>query len=375
MNAKMVTKDEVTILKINVTKERKCLKVGILGCGTISQAAHLEAAVKARNIELVAICDVAEEVLMKMAAVYGPQRVYSDYAGMLEDPELEAVIIGIGDQFHAACTKQALMAEKHVLVEKPLGVMLEECEELQRIAKEKGLVVQVGNMKRFDGGLQFARKFVREEIGEVTTFKAWYCDSTGRYQVCDNVMPPIYSSPDMKKPEGNPKADMEKYYLLGHASHLFDTARYLMGDITSVEVKHAVKANLYSWLIACDFENGAIGNLDLTIAVRADWHEGFQIYGTNGTVLAKTYNPWILRTSEVECCNESTGLIKKPYIPDGHFYRRQLEGFAEVILEGKEQTGASLEDGTAALRAIIATYESLRNNGRKTCLRAMKGGI
>ncbi len=362
-------------MKLNVKKENNCLKIGILGCGTICQAAHFEAAVKAKNIKLVAICDVAEDLLAKMAAVYSPKRVYKDYSEMLKDTEIEAVIIGIGDQFHAVCTKQALLAGKHVLVEKPLGVNLTECEELRNIAKEKGFIVQVGNMKRFDGGLEFARKFIREEIGEVTTFKAWYCDSTGRYQVCDNVMPPIYSSPNMKKPAGNPKADLEKYYLLGHGSHLFDTARYLMGNITSVETKHVVKGNLYSWLIACDFENGAIGNLDLTIAVRADWHEGIQIYGTKGTVFGKIYNPWLLRTSEVECCNEMTGEIKKTYEPDGHFYRRQLESFTEVILDGKEQTGADLDDGIAALRAIIASYESHKNNGQKIYLKNMTGGI
>ncbi len=362
-------------MKVNIKKDSNCLKIGILGCGTICQAAHFEAAIKARNVELVAICDVAEDLLTKMEAVYSPKRVYTDFSKMLKDTEIDAVIIGIGDQFHMACTKMALMAGKHVLVEKPLGVNLSECEELRDIANEKGLIVQVGNMKRFDGGISFARNFIQKEIGEVTTFKAWYCDSTGRYQVCDNVMPPIYSSPGMKKPAGNPKADLEKYYLLGHGSHLFDTARYLMGNIISVETKHVIKGNLYSWLIACDFENGAIGNLDLTIAVRADWHEGLQIYGTNGTVFGKVYNPWILRTSEVECCNETTGEIKKSYEPDGHFYRRQLESFAETILDGKKQVGADLDDGIAALRAIIASYESYQNNGQKTYLEDMKGGI
>lgn len=371
----MGLKGEVTNMKVNVKKEDRCLKVGVLGCGTICQAAHLEAAIKAKNIELVAICDVAEDLLRKMEAIYSPSKVYTDYDEMLNDKEIEAVIIGIGDQFHVACAKQAIMAGKHVLVEKPLGVNIEECEELKAIAEEKGLLVQVGNMKRFDGGLQFAKKFIEEEIGEIATFKAWYCDSTGRYEVCDNVMPPLYSSSNMKKPPGNPKADFERYYLLGHASHLFDTARFLMGNIISVETKHVVRGNMYSWLIACEFENGAIGNLDLTIAIRADWHEGFHIYGTNGTVFAKTFNPWIFRTSEVECCNETTREIKKPYEPDGHFFRRQLEHFAEVILYGKEQTGANLDDGIAALRAIIATYESLQNNGQKTYLKDVKGGI
>ena len=50
----------------NVKKEEKCLKVGVLGCGIINQAAHLIGCSKARNIHLQAICDVAEDLLRKL---------------------------------------------------------------------------------------------------------------------------------------------------------------------------------------------------------------------------------------------------------------------------------------------------------------------
>lgn len=362
-------------MNINVKKQDRLLKLGILGCGTICQAAHFISATKARNTEIVAICDVAEDLLQKMAAIYNPKKTYVQYEEMLQDPEIEAVIIGIGDQFHVTCAKKALEHGKHVLVEKPLGVSIEECEELKKLVDEKGLVLQVGNMKRFDGGLQYAKKFVQDEIGDVTTFKGWYCDSTGRYTLCDNVMPIIYSSPNMRKPPGNPKSILDRYYLLGHASHLFDTARFFLGEIKSVEAKLAVRDNLYSWLIACDFACGAIGNLDLTVAIRAEWHEGVEIYGTKGTVFAKTYNPWVLLASEVTCWKESTREAIKPFVADGHSYRLQLESFADVILHGAEQIGANAEDGIAAMRAIIATYESVQNDGKRIYLADVKGGL
>ncbi len=362
-------------MEINVKKAERCLRVGVLGCGTISQAAHFISATKASNVELTAICDVSEELVQKMTAVYSPKRSYTDYDEMLADPEVEAVVIGIGDQFHTSCAKAALLAGKHVLVEKPFGVDIAECDEVGCLAKEKGLTLQVGFMKRFDGGLQFARDFVRDEIGEVSTYKGWYCDSTGRYTLCDNVMPPLYASGSMKKPPGNPKAVLDRYYLLAHGSHLFDTARFMLGEIESLEAKRVIKGNLYSWLILCEFVSGAIGCLDLTVAVRADWHEGLEIYGTQGTVYAKTYNPWVLLSSEVECWKEETRVALKPYAADGHSYRRQMESFADVILHGAEQTGADAEDGTAALRAIIATYHSSCEGGRRIRLKDVKGGI
>jgi predicted dehydrogenase len=50
-----------------LTKETRVLRVGILGCGPIAQIAHFDACRKARNVELYAICDVAEDLLLPIA--------------------------------------------------------------------------------------------------------------------------------------------------------------------------------------------------------------------------------------------------------------------------------------------------------------------
>src|SRR6266566_1228194 len=105
-----------------MNKESRLLRIGVLGCGPIAQIAHFEACRKARNAELYAICDLAEDLLKKMAAIHGPRVTYSDYAQMLADPQLEAIIIAVADQFHVPLALQALAAGKHVLVEKPLGI-------------------------------------------------------------------------------------------------------------------------------------------------------------------------------------------------------------------------------------------------------------
>lgn len=362
-------------MKTNITKEERCLRVGILGCGTISQAAHLVGSAKARNIHLQAICDVAEELTEKMAAIYEPDSVYTDYETMLEDPKVEAVIIGIGDQFHVPCARQALLAGKHVLVEKPMGVSVEECRDLEKLAEEKNLLLQVGHMKRYDEGLQFARKFKQEKLGEVTTYKGWYCDSVGRYTLTDNVMPVLYSSDAMKKPAGNPKAVLDRYYLLGHGSHLFDTAMYFMGPVEQVSARYVHRGKLHSWLIDCDFADGSIGALDLTIAIAQRWHEGCEIYGTGGTIFARTFNPWEFRSSIVECYDSRTDVISTPAAYDGQFYRRELEGFADSILHGTPCTGATARDGIQIMQALLAVYRSVQAGGEWMRLSEMEGGL
>ncbi len=166
-------------MQTNIKKEEKCLHVGILGCGVINQAGHLIAATKARNIHLYAICDVSDELRERMAAIYQPDVQYDNYEEMLQDENIDAVIIGIGDQFHMPCAKQALLAGKHVFVEKPMGVSIEECEEVQALAEEKGLFLQIGHMKRYDPGLQYAKQFKEEKMGAINVYKGWYCDNIG----------------------------------------------------------------------------------------------------------------------------------------------------------------------------------------------------
>ena len=111
-----------------IEKESRLLRIGVLGAGPIAQSAHFDATRKARNAELYAICDAAADLLTQVAATHRPQVTYTDYDQMLADPLLEAVVIGVADQFHAPRQRRAIAAGKHVLVEKPLGVSVEECE-------------------------------------------------------------------------------------------------------------------------------------------------------------------------------------------------------------------------------------------------------
>src|SRR5271155_3939275 len=122
-----------------VLKDKNCLRVGILGCGPISQFAHLEAAQKARNVVLRAVCDADESLARRFGAFYDAEKIYLDYGQMLADDSLDAVIIATSDAFHVPAARKAIAAGKHVLCEKPLGVSIEEVEELARKIKQSGL--------------------------------------------------------------------------------------------------------------------------------------------------------------------------------------------------------------------------------------------
>jgi predicted dehydrogenase len=357
-----------------IAKEDRRLRIGVLGCGPIAQFAHFESCAKARNAELHAICDVAEDLVERMSAVHQPRRTYRDYDRMLADPELEAVIVAVADSFHVAAATRALEAGKHVMVEKPLGYSVEEVETLGALVRRSGRVLQVAHMKRFDAGLQAGRDFVAGEMGRLLALKAWYCDSTHRYVMTDAVQPLPVLSAGSRRPAENPKADLRRYFMLAHGSHLVDTARFFGGPLAEVRARLKESFGAHCWFVDVAFANGALGHLDLTVAVRMDWHEGLQIYGEHGGVIARTFNPWYLRASEVEIFSECDETYRRPLGADGHFFRRQLEAFADTILHGAPMAGADIDDGIASVRAMVAIARSAET-GRTVRLADAAGAV
>jgi predicted dehydrogenase len=357
-----------------MNKEPRLLRVGILGCGPIAQVAHFDACRKARNAELYAICDVAEDLLAKMAAVHEPRVTYRDFDQMLADPQVEAVILATADQYHVPLCHKAIAAGKHVLVEKPLGISVEEVEELRRQLRPTRLVLQVGNNLRFDPGIAFAAKFLREEVGQRMGFKAWYYDSIYRYTMTDNLQPIPVRSQQARRPEDNPKADRKRYFLLTHGSHLMDNARFLGGEMAAVRARFLERFGAYCWFIEVDFADGSLGHLDLTVAVRGDFEGGFQIYGEHGNVKGRVDLAWYHKASLVECFSTRDRQFHRPLGEDAYTYKLQIEGFADAILHGVPQQGAGIDDGVAAVRAMVAVARSAEN-GERVRLADVTGGV
>lgn len=355
-------------------KDDRVLRVGVLGCGPIAQFAHFDACRKARNAELYAICDLADDLRERMALIHQPRAVYVDYDAMLADDQVEAVIVAIADEFHVDAAIRAVEAGKHVLIEKPLGTDVESCLRLKEHASKSPVIVQIGTNRRFDPGITFAHRFIQEEMGGRIAFKAWYHDSAYRYAMTDNLQPIPIQSSRAKRPEGEPKADKRRYFLLTHGSHLVDTARFLGGPIVSVSARLVERHGAFCWFISVAFEDGALGHLDLHIPVRGDFQEGFQIQGEHGSVTGRVHLPWFHKTSDVECFSARDRQFRRVLGEDAHTYKLQVEGFADTILHGAPQLGANLDDGIAAVCALVAIARSVKT-GQSVRLDDETGGV
>ena len=343
--------------------ESRKLNVAVLGCGPIAQFAHFESCQKGRNVELYAICDRAPDLLKRMNAIWQPHRAYADLDELLADENVEAVIVATADAFHVPLALRCVEAGKHVMVEKPLSDDPAACYRLHKAAERHGVHVQIGHMKRFDPGIEFAKNFVTEKLGEIIAFKGWYCDNVQRYTFTDNVQPLPVRSQFATKPTVDPKADLEYYYMMAHGSHLIDTAIHLVGPIARISAQLRNVRDAYCWFVQIEFANGTLGHLDLTIKLRADWHEGFTIYGEHGSVFAKTPNPWFYQGSEVECYYEPEQQYHRSLAVDGFSYRRQLEHFADVILNKVTPKGTNTTDAAHIAAVMRAVWQSSKSGG------------
>ena len=315
--------------------------IGVLGAGQIAQAAHFPAVRKAKTAALYAICDAADDLRMRMAAVHQPTTTFADYDAMLADDNVDAVIVAVADQFHVPLSIKALEAGKHVLVEKPMATTIEDAEALAEAARTSDRVVLVGHEKRYDPGVAFAHDFIRDEIGELIGLKHWYTDSTYRYSVTDTLQPIIETSAAARRPPGNPKADRRRYLVLGHGSHMLDTARYLGGPLEAIRARLSTKADTYCWFLEVAYTSGCLGQLDLTQQAVAALGSGHRVSLDFRSSVATGITKSKPLVAEM-------GQIAVPILADlGDAERAAISDFLAVIQELKERQPFDFEEDDA----------------------------
>ena len=131
---------------------------------------------KIPNVNLLGICDVDKMVLEKRKAEMDAKGVkvktYSDYRKLLEEKDIDAVIIGTPDHWHALMMIHASEARKHVYCEKPIGNSIGECRFMVDAQARYGNIVQVGQWQRSQNHFQDAVNFIKTgAIGPIRTVK------------------------------------------------------------------------------------------------------------------------------------------------------------------------------------------------------------
>ena len=273
------------------------VKIAMIGCGDISGIYLKNLTWTFKEVELAGVCDLRPEraeravnyvkdEIEKGAEVTLP-KIYKDMFEAFDDPEIQVILNLTRPYEHFDVTKNALLAGKNVYSEKPLGISIEEGDELVELAESKGLHLGGAPDTFMGAGIQTCRRLIDDGyIGDVIGanvsmicrgHETWHPDPEFYY-----------------KRGGGPMMDMGPYYvtalvnLLGEAKALtgmtkksFDkrliTSKPHNGEIIDVDVDTHLAGNIL-------FANGAIASIFTTFDVYYTQQAHFEVYGTKGTL-------------------------------------------------------------------------------------------
>jgi predicted dehydrogenase len=151
---------------------KRTINIGVVGCGYWGPNL-IRNLRQVSDCHLKVICDTSEARLKHMRKLHQGVGTTESYADLLQDKGLDAIVVATPVRFHYEMAKAALMAGKHVFVEKPLARTVAEAEELVTLAESKGLIVMVGHTFLFSPAVRRMKEIIDAgDIGEVQYISA-----------------------------------------------------------------------------------------------------------------------------------------------------------------------------------------------------------
>ena len=151
----------------------KDIKVGLLAYGAIGDE-HNKAVRATEGMTLHAVCDTNPERLTAALQISPDAKTFSDANEMLSDGEIDLVVISTPPNTHYKWAKQALTLGLHVMLEKPMALTTDECDELMELAKTNGSLLVVYQNRRYDLDFLTIKKEIEAgNIGDIFHYESF----------------------------------------------------------------------------------------------------------------------------------------------------------------------------------------------------------
>lgn len=326
--------------------------IGIWGAGWVSQG-HLNAYLQTPGCKVVAIGSRRRESAEKLAAWKGLRcRLYDDYSTFLADPELDAVSICTPHALHPQNAIEGARAGKHLFIEKPVAMRLEDLAAMRKAIREAGVVTEVGFVTRGTPLAQHLRRMVKNgELGRIFMVDVDYWHARrGR--------PAAYRK----------KETVGSAYLVGGV-HALDVGRFITGlDVVEVCAAStqvsAAEEEGYDYpcvdAILVKYSNGAVGRVSAVIHGHLPYQLNIDILGDGG--IAR--NNRIYTLEHQEGAGFETLSVAGPASGDvlDHAFPYLMNEFVQGIRSGR-QTETSLEDAANTHEVGFAAEISKQRGG------------
>jgi inositol 2-dehydrogenase len=323
------------------------IRIGLIGSGRMGEVFAHHLAFSIPEADFAAVADANHETAKRVAARFGAQNHYRNYAELLNREDIDAVVIATPTNTHERVIVDAANAGKHIFSEKPLALTLQGCDAALDAVKAAGIKLQVGFMRRYDPGYLAAKlKIDAGVIGTPVMFK-----SVGR-------------DPNRTSLEFAERVNSGGL-IMDMGIHDFDLARWLMdsevkrvfseGDCLVFTELREVN-DIDNAVISLKFENGAVGAVDVSRNAVYGYDIRTEVMGSEGSL-------YIGKEQQTPLLVKTRAGIAHDTVP--HFMQRFAEAYAAEIkdfvacVEEEREITVSGDDGRKATTIGVAATLSL----------------
>ena len=333
------------------------LRVGLIGCGHMGRVVHLNILRRLPQVEVVALAE-SDAQRRKAASRKVPRAAaFADYHELLDRSDIDATVICLPNALHAEAAIATLESGKHLYLEKPLAINLDDGRKLLAVWRRSGRVGMIGFSYRFNPLHQQVRRHVQAgQLGELIAVRS------------------VFTTPLRRTPEWKQRRSSGGGALLDLASHHVDLVRFWFNQQV-VEVRGTVKS---------DLAEADTATLDLRLAnglqvqsffsMSSVDDDRFEIYGRKGKLSLDRYNSWAVQITSVPRSPSAFHRFSQAvaWLPRSRFalsklfaqanepsFAAALAHFVTAVRNGGP-VSPDFDDGFQSLAVIVAAEESAR---------------
>ena len=330
------------------------VRLGVVGLGRLGRRLATLLAQRTPGAQVVAVCSpLAEELTWAQQHLGVDARRYERYEDLLADAQVDAVVLVTPTTLHADQAIAAFRAGKHVYVEKPLSLSVEDCERVEAVGREHpNQVAMVGFVRRFDSGYRQAHAAIEAgQIGKPFIVRSQSCD--------------------LNDPNGFfvKFAPTSGGIFMDCSIHDIDLTRWMLGNPRALRVFATGTIALHPGLAECgdvdngmallEFEGGARA-IFYTSRTLAHGHESkTEIIGTAGSLtVGEDWNRERLLVRDAQGVRHTQPVDFWERFASA--FQNEMEAFVNAC-RGLAPVPLTLNDATEATRIGLALARSIRS--------------
>ncbi len=326
------------------------VRVGVIGCGEITQVMHLRFIDELPELTLAALCDLSGTVLDRLGAKYQVNRLYTSYEELLRDADVDAVLVATPD--HVGPAVAALDRGKHLLLEKPAAYSVADASAIADAASRAPSTAMMAYMRVYDPGHELVRTQARD-MGPIRLVRSH--NFGGNFERHGSLFSLLRPQPEenigdqfadiasagatgvLKQAVGPDRAAQHLYWaLLMGSTHDLSIIRDLIGPPQDVLYAHVDGSRL---LAGVSFER-AVCTMEWESASGYDWwDQELTIYGADRSAVTRfpdPYIPYVPTAATVHSLEQGTSAVRRLDVSSEPAFRREWRHFAECIRSGQE---------------------------------------